>query len=932
MGLQQFLIAPVKDAVRRDLKPFAIPEDAAENLENIFQFRGRFTRRLGFNLLGRLQQVVTSFDTTYMTDASGNYNTNNNLITLLSLPAGSTIAPGSLVVVIGADTFTDNGLGVLVASTTGSGTINYQTTVFTITGGPATTEVFVSFNWYPNLPVMATAKRDLSAINDQNLIAFDTKYSYLFTAGAFELLPSTMPVEWSGMDYQLFYTYNYASSFWATNNNPGLNGFNVTVFAGAAGAGPYTVNVTATGNNFQLNDQIYFLTGKGNPNNLLTGYVSVIGNPTFEVTGPVAFSNNAAATGMALSSTRQAPGFDGIRYYLAPNNDTWVNYNPPVDPNNALAGALGMVAYKGYFVFLATWEGPTNAGVVFYPQRARWTRGGSPYYSAPVPSGFVIDNNRKNPLDNSDVVMRGDLFNGAGAQDAPTSEQIIGWAFIRDILVVNFQYSTWRLRFQQSAVQPFVWERVNVELGSQSTFSTIAMDKGMVSIGNRGIIISDSNDVKRLDNKIPNQVFEISQANNGPYRIAGIRTFRTRLIYWTFPFGEDITTKFPNRLLVYNYDTGNWSFFRDSFTCFGNYLQTNPKTWNDLPEAWSSYFDVTAQSGVIQTNYEKIVAGNQQGFVVVVEGTSQVTNSPSLAISAITDNMAMTPNTFTSNDHNLEVDDWVSLSGIIGTTSTDGVSLNGRNFEVLTVTENTFTLGEFESLNIGTVVTPWTSFTYQLDVPYIPIYPFSVQLNIGTIVLTDKNGDGSLYDASGVLNGTINYTTGVISLTFPSALSMDTTVYCRVVANQSIDTISTTGTYGGGGLITTIPNFHIQSKYFNFFPKAQKTRIHYVDFYVDQTKNGEFTCDMFGDGAKSLPINAPLPDNPRSNVVQTTQNPYQVSNPNETIYRLYTESQASTVQFDLHMSEQQMAVNAINASGIDIQAIILHALPSGRMI
>src|SRR5277367_6441095 len=49
-----FIIGPIKDGLRKDQKPWAIPEDAFETLTNAYQFRGRILRRQGYSLLGRL--------------------------------------------------------------------------------------------------------------------------------------------------------------------------------------------------------------------------------------------------------------------------------------------------------------------------------------------------------------------------------------------------------------------------------------------------------------------------------------------------------------------------------------------------------------------------------------------------------------------------------------------------------------------------------------------------------------------------------------------------------------------------------------------------------------------------------------------------------------------------------------------------------------
>ena len=293
--------------------------------------------------------------------------------------------------------------------------------------------------------------------------------------------------------------------------------------------------------------------------------------------------------------------------------------------------------------------------------------------------------------------------------------------------------------------------------------------------------------------------------------------------------------------------------------------------------------------------------------------------------------------TFTSANHNLELGDWITLSGIGGVTNVDGTDLNNRNYKVFGVTANTFILEEFQAVDVGAVTTPWTTFNYTLELPYIPIYPGSVEIDIGTINLTDNNNDGDLFDANQVFYGTINYMYGTIAITFPTPLSSNTEVFVRVVAQQSIVPVNTAvvaaiGGYLGGGLIATISNISIYSKVFNFFPKAQKTRINHIDFYVAETEFGEFTCNIYADSDSTIQINSPLPDNLRSNVVQTTENPYEVSDATQSIYRLYCQTQASQLQLGLTMSDQQMATDCINQSDIEIDAMIINARPSGRLI
>ena len=135
MTTSNFLIGPVKDGLRKDIKPFAVPEDAFTALLNAYQFRGRIVKKPGYLLLGNL------------------------------------------------------------------------------TNGT---------------PVMGLRTRELFALNQQQLIGFDTTTSYVYNGTTFITLPSTMPVTWSGTDYQFFWTTNYAGGFWATNSKSGLNGVNIS--------------------------------------------------------------------------------------------------------------------------------------------------------------------------------------------------------------------------------------------------------------------------------------------------------------------------------------------------------------------------------------------------------------------------------------------------------------------------------------------------------------------------------------------------------------------------------------------------------------------------------------------------------------------------------------------------------------------------------
>ena len=601
---------------------------------------------------------------------------------------------------------------------------------------------------FPGLPVMGLRTQELFGIGQQALIAFDTQNAYSFSGTNFTKLTSVMPVTWSGTDSQFFWTTNYANAFWATNGKPGLNGVEITGVVAGAG---YTT-ITAV-NNFSSGQTVTLINIDGNDDlNGNTYVISNVSGTSFRI--PYQTTGSYSSGGLALNSYVTQSGQDGIRYYGELTNGTgWANYNPPIDPDTALAGALMVFAYRGYLVFLNTYEGNDSniANIPNYPQRARWCQLGTPYYSEPVPNFPFLQ-----PFDH--LTMRSDLFGRGSFEDAQTNEVIVGAGFIRDILVVYFERSTWRLRYVNNAQDPFAWERVNQELGTQCTFSSLIFDKGLMGIGNRGIVISDANDTSRFDEKIPDTIFNIRQSNEGFQRVYGIRTFRSKLNYWTYPSADNPNGIYPDQVLVFNYETKNWSFFDDCYTCFGYYYPSGGQTWGDLTQAWSDTKE-TWDGGQSEQGAEIIIAGNQQGYVlrlpnITNQSGSGSANGPSLYIASVD----TATSTFTSPNHNLPDGTWVTITGT-GLTYSDGVSIDGRNFKISTdinLNANTFTLNDFEpeiAPNAPNTITG----TYIYTISWKFLVVGSIQINIGSLIFTDPNFNGVLVEASSLGSGTIDY-------------------------------------------------------------------------------------------------------------------------------------------------------------------------------
>lgn len=588
-------------------EPFLAPDKAFPILENAYCWRGRIKRRQGFSLLGRLRRRLATV--TLSTQANGAAYANADILADPSInvraPAGAIaetnaqIQPGSVSITVGGVTFSDNGDGTLTgAPATNSGTINYATGALALTFVPAlggATNVVVTFAYYPSLPVMGLLTRERPDINNEQLIAFDRKYAYQFSAGQFVELASVAATTWNGTDSDFFWPENY--------------------------------------------------------------WYSAAGSEIFWVTN---FNRSATP--------------DPIRYY---DGTTWTTFNPAIDgAGNRLQQCRLIISYKGRLVTLNTWEGATLAGATQFPQRARWSQDGTPI---DLVNGWLTN-----------VVGRG------GYLDAPTNEHIVSAQFVKDVLLVKFERSSWKLVFTGNYALPFVWQKINTELGAESTFSQVPFDDGVYTVGNYGITTDDSVSVKRIDQTIPQIVFSFNNDNNGVRRVYGIRDYSNELVYWTYPNSAENPT-FPNRTLVYNYVNDTYAIFKDSFTCFGYFQEQVDRSWSAFTSTTWGSANFSWYSPATQSLYPEVCAGNQQGYVEILN--QKVLNDVSLSISAL--NTGAVPNSITVINHNLQTGDFIKITGCLGNLVTN---LNGHLFRVRRVDADNlqlFNAGTFTAVDLG---------------------------------------------------------------------------------------------------------------------------------------------------------------------------------------------------------------------------------------
>lgn len=368
-----------------------------------------------------------------------------------------------------------------------------------------------------------------------------------------------------------------------------------------------------------------------------------------------------------------------MRYYDGTN---WNSFAPIVSFSNTITmvAALILIPFKNRLLAFNVWESTMAGMPVQYANRLRFTTVGSPIDNAAAMPAYY-------PW-NTDVSGLG------GAIDCPTQEAIVTVQYIKDRLIVGMESSSWEIVFTNNQIAPFMWQQINTELGSESTFSIVPFDKVVLSIGNVGIIACTGANVDRIDAKIPDEVFQIQNTNNGIQRVYGIRDYFSEMVYWTFP-DDSFSATFPylKRVLVYNYKNGTWSFNDDSFTVFGYFQPIVGILWSDNTVLWSD--EVKWDDGSADGIFRQVAAGNQEGWTFIVDSNSTV-NAASLQITNITNIVTNADgSTFNINaiDYNMNEGDYILLNGISGTGNLS--SLNGVIVQITSISlsdANNFTV------------------------------------------------------------------------------------------------------------------------------------------------------------------------------------------------------------------------------------------------
>lgn len=741
----KIVVGPINKGFQNNVLPFNIDNDSFPTLINAYQWRGRVKRKRGTAPLCRLKRFIGTTDAagdatiTILPVTIDTGQVSFTIGTDIFTDPGTTANPFDQVLITNgaATTHTLNrvtGLLTIKGSLANTSVIYYPTLPVM---GLEDLNLFA--NVYPRTVAFDT-KYSYEISTSLPYDAHDVSFYKNPAADAVNLplyVPkgppnsTWTPVSWNGGNYQQFWTVCYQGAMWATNGISLINGqFDTSTmgmqFAPSASitfvsrtATTIVVNIAGSplvvGDFVFLNEWSATTPANAATLNFQTGYVTSIVGPNITINLPfAALAVDTYAPGIIQYLTnRSNVGKDCIRWYdgdptaAASTTQTfvegrgWVNFMPPLSqftysisdlPQRQyyLVGCRMIVPFKDRLLFLGAVVQASSGDPIYLEDTIVYSQNGTAYYTASFTGNPVFANTLFHPIlvpinqTSFAAAYFSDQTGFGGWIQGGVQAPMTTCSTSKDVLIIGFDPNLQtKLIYSGDDVSPFNFFIISSELGSSSTFSGINIDKGIMTVGRRGFILTDQTSASRIDMAIPDEVFEIARLNNGAERVCSQRDFINEWCYFTYPVDNVDSTEsvFPTQTLMYNYREDTWSVNYETYTTYGAFNKQTGFTWATVGRDYPSWkaWNVPWNAGSSSLLEPEVIAGNQQGFVVTRDDGTEEANS--LVIQAIN------TTTVTSPFHSLNEGDFIIISGAQGTISP---YVNSRIFQITNVTTSSF--------------------------------------------------------------------------------------------------------------------------------------------------------------------------------------------------------------------------------------------------
>lgn len=658
--------------------------DAFTTLVNALCWRKRVLKKPGSARLGQVRRSL------------GNTGASPFAVTISPVPLAHGTSKFTIGSVALVDGDTTAGAVANLTSSDGSysGTLNRTTGALSI-AHPVIAATPVYF--YPGIPIMGieqfeSDKSPNTQIDFPENVYFDQTYSYQYDGGTKQFFDvsfyktSNHPVYWTGANYQQFNSANYYRAMFVTNNKPGMQFVAISAISAAAVA----QITTAVNHNLSTGDVVFIneTTGTDAANlNMLSFSVTVTGANTFTVPASTAGGINNVGIVQYMTQISPSSTGDGIRWFDGFGSGLgWVNFAPPLDnlassATTYLMGARILIPFGNRLLAIGTFEATSAAAATptYYGNRIRYCEvTATPFYANPTPSTSTIGVEAR--------AWGSNIQGFGGFIDLDTTERIISASVTQGNLILGLETEQRRLGLTNVETDPFSLVVINPDYGTAGTNAVIPMDKGIMTFGEYGIMLTSSYDSKRIDLPIIDQVFQSNQNNNGYERICGARDFANEVIYFTYYSALNQDNLFPDTTIVYNYRENSWALWSETFTTYGLFKASSGDTWQTYFTPWENWAIFWEDLGIDRFSDPIVAGGTPQGYVMLKWSQSSY-NQASMFIQGVTVNANLTA-TIVSPNHNLQDGMYIGFwSGV----PSSGVNIQSFNAQVTVVDANTFT-------------------------------------------------------------------------------------------------------------------------------------------------------------------------------------------------------------------------------------------------
>lgn len=349
----------------------------------------------------------------------------------------------------------------------------------------------------------------------------------------------------------------------------------------------------------------------------------------------------------------------------------------------------------------------------------------------------------------------GGVPTGAGFIDVPSTIEITAATKNRDDLIIFTESATWILRYTGNETVPFVLESLDPSRGSEAPYGSISYLNQSTSLSTRGVISTDGYQLQRLDLLIPDYTFDEIDGDNFALSFAGaVDEDRDHYIVHPRPNQDK-----SDRVLVYNYEEGNFAVYRLPLSCLGEFQNSFDVTWNDL-----SIYTNWTEFGAAYPNWNAFaytagqpiaIGGGHVGHVwrlaseevtdhdTKVRGVTQLSSSVVRITTDYTGGGAADSRVY-------QVGDYIYFSGLSGSTQ-----LNNRMFAIDSFVDNyTFDI-EYSGATVSAFVDDGAGMAYK-TIPFHvttkqwnPYISEGQKIRIGWIYLYVDVATSGLVDVSG---------------------------------------------------------------------------------------------------------------------------------------------------------------------------------------